>query len=316
MYKYPLLLKPEIIEKVWGGYKFLEMLKTDNTEPIGESWELSVRDDYNSKIMIGPYKNKTVKDILDKFGIDFSGFDNPHFPILVKYLDINDKLSIQVHPDDNYALENENDSGKTECWYVMEASDDCKLILGLDKKYHHINNEDLKKHIENGNLDIYNVENIKSGDFIFIKPGLIHGTIDGSCLIAEIQQNSDTTYRVYDFDRSYKGKKRELHISKALDVIEKDLLPDIVTTTKMSSINLPQLLCNSDYFIVELINVKGSVEITNSKIVTVMIIEGEVEASSKSGTTKAIRGQTILLPSNELYVIKSDFAKILTVSLN
>jgi mannose-6-phosphate isomerase len=218
---YPLFFEPVYKKIIWGGRNF--EIKFNRNLPdgkIAESWEICCHKNGMSTVLNGAFKNKTIKELFDEyrteiFGLKCSNLDR--FPLLIKFLDANDKLSVQVHPDDNYALKHEGDLGKTEMWYIVHAKEGAQIIYGTNPK---VTKEDFKKAIEIGDLEKHlNFMPVKSGDYVFIPSGTVHAILDG-ILIAEIQQNSDTTYRVYDWNRKdANGKSRELHIDKALDVI-------------------------------------------------------------------------------------------------
>lgn len=220
MQLYPLKLVPAVKEILWGGNK----LKTDYNKKadfgkLAESWELTVRPDGMNVIENGDYAGMTLGEYIDKatykvIGEDYSG---DRFPLLIKFIDACDRLSIQVHPSDNYALKNENEFGKTEIWYIVEAEEGAKLVFGLSKDY---TKEAFDKAITDNTVEsLLNYVEVKKGDVYFIPAGLVHA-IGAGILICEIQQNSNVTYRVYDYGRLGKdGKPRELHIEKAKDVI-------------------------------------------------------------------------------------------------
>lgn len=212
-------LKPAISSTIWGGRRLINEygVETDK-ENAAEAWVLSCHPSGCSTIENDKYAGRTLKSVYDenrsicgKNGERFS-----EFPILIKFIDARDNLSIQVHPDEEYARRVENGAGKTECWYILDCDDDAYLILGFNEK---IDGETFKRSIENDTLlDYVKKVKVKKGDFFFIESGTLHAICKG-ILLAEVQQNSDTTYRIYDYNRkSADGKPRELHISKAVDV--------------------------------------------------------------------------------------------------
>lgn len=210
--KYPLKLKPVFKEIIWGGNK----LKTDygkkcDFEKLAESWELTVRADGMNIIENGTHKGMTLKAYLESLG------ETEVFPLLIKLIDARDKLSIQVHPNDEYAQKNEGEFGKTEVWYIVDADEGAELVFGLRGGY---NKEGFRTALNEGTVEKYmNYVKVKPGDVFFIPSGLVHA-IGSGILIAEIQQSSNVTYRVYDYMRRQKdGSLRELHVDKALDVI-------------------------------------------------------------------------------------------------
>ena len=219
-----LKLKPACKDYLWGGDKLKTLYnKKCDTDILAETWELSCHKDGNSTIVNGEYEGKTLSYYIEKEGKKVLGenckrFDD--FPILIKFIDSKEPLSVQVHPDDKYALENEGQYGKTEMWYVIDCDDDSFLYYGFKKS---LSKDDFENHIKNGTLeDVLNKVKVKKGDVFFIEAKTIHA-IGKGITIAEIQQNSNVTYRVYDYNRvGADGKKRDLHINKAIDVTNLD----------------------------------------------------------------------------------------------
>lgn len=216
-----LKLKPVFKDYIWGGNRLHDDYGFETGyDKTAEGWMLACHKDGMNTIDGGKYANRELQDVIDEIGLEKIAGRNatkfPYFPVLIKLIDAYDNLSIQVHPDDKYAREIENEFGKTEMWYVLDATDDAKLVYGFKDK---ITSEDFKKSIEDGTLmDKLNSVNVKKGDLFFIEAGTVHAIGKGA-LIAEIQQNSNCTYRVYDYGRVGKdGKPRELHVGKAVDV--------------------------------------------------------------------------------------------------
>ena len=211
-------LKPSVKSYIWGGTNLKKYGKESKEDIISETWELSFHDDGLSLVDSGIYKGKTLKEVVkkDDLGTNVSAFT--FFPCLIKLIDSASPLSVQVHPSDEYALKNENSYGKTEMWYILDHEKDAGIYVGFK------NNEtqsDVEKALNNGTiLDKLNFFKVKKGECYFIKSGTIHAIGKGVTLI-EIQQNSNLTYRLYDYNRKDKnGNTRELHISKALKVID------------------------------------------------------------------------------------------------
>jgi len=208
-----LKLVPECKDNIWGGVKLKEKYgkKTDK-DPVAESWELSFHKDGPTRLENGKTLQETVT--AKELGKNCDGF--PFFPMLVKLIDAKQDLSVQVHPSDAYALKNENSFGKTEMWYIVEADEGAKIYLGFKKD---VSQEEYEAAIKNNTLiELLNAFEVQAGDCYFIPSGTIHA-IGTGCLICEIQQNSNLTYRVYDYGRKDKnGKERELHVEKALKV--------------------------------------------------------------------------------------------------
>lgn len=210
-------LSPAVKSYLWGGSYFQKYNKGNNEEIISELWELSTRDD-SSIIVSGEDKGKFLKDVISKEDLGPKGNAFPYFPLLIKLIDAKDNLSIQVHPSDDYALKNENSFGKTEMWIVLSNEPGAGLYVGLKQD---CSKELIKEKLENGTLlDLLNFFPVKEGDVFLINSGTIHA-IGKGVRIMEIQQNSDLTYRLYDYNRLDKnGNPRELHIQKALNVID------------------------------------------------------------------------------------------------
>ena len=224
---YPLKFHPILKKKIWGGERLAYKSK-EHEESIGESWEISAVEDNISVVsngiladndlqeLIEVYMGDLVGDhIYEKFGIEF--------PLLIKYIDANDDLSIQVHPDDKTAKERHNAYGKTEMWYIVDAEKDASLVLGFNQEIDKATY--LQALHQNKLMDLLNVQKVKKGESFFIPAGLVHA-IGKGCLIAEIQQTSDITYRIYDYNRKdANGNTRELHTDLATDVIDYSYQP-------------------------------------------------------------------------------------------
>ena len=218
---YPLLLEGVVVPTIWGGKKLYQNYKKGSSDIfIGEMWELSVRSDRRCRIANGPCKGQTLEDYIARCGNDivYDGYDGAHFPLLIKFIDATDRLSVQVHPDDEYASTNENSVGKNELWYIVSAEPDAEIVYGLKSQY---TRNQIEQAIKSGRLDaMLNKVKVRPGDIFYVPAGLVHA-IGSGILIAEIQQNSDLTYRMYDYGRKdATGNKRELHIDHALNSIK------------------------------------------------------------------------------------------------
>lgn len=217
----PFLLKPSAKDYLWGGNRLnQEFTKNIDLEPLAETWECSTHPNGPSVVASGQYKGLLLSDVL-KLHPEYLGShpqsENGQIPILIKFIDANKDLSVQVHPSDEYAKEHENGSlGKTEMWYVIDADKDASIIYGF---HHDISKEQLRKSLDDGSIEKYmNKVSVKKNDVFLIEAGTVHA-IGKGCLIAEIQESSDITYRLYDYRRVGKdGKMRPLHINKALEV--------------------------------------------------------------------------------------------------
>ena len=305
---YPIKFKKCFIDKVWGGRAFetvLGMTLPENRQ-IGESWEVSSHKNGMSVVENGIFKDITLENLVEKYGAELLGKDvserfSGKFPLLIKYLDVNDRLSVQVHPSDDYALKVEGEFGKSECWYIIDASEDAKLILGL--KGEMTRETFLEKSKNKDFKNIFNEVSVKKGDFINITPGVVHASLEGSVLLCETQQNSDTTYRIYDFDRTVNGVPRPLHLKKAADVINFGEIPVVTSEETRQNIKLrncvKQELVRCKYFNVDKLKINGIFhdEISeNFKVYS--ILEGEGNIIYNDEKYPARKGDTYFIPAN------------------
>lgn len=295
-------LIPSGKDYLWGGTRLKdEYGKKIDMTPLAESWECSVHPDGPCFVSNGRYKGKTLKEVLDEHPEYIGRKANGEFPILTKFIDAKQDLSIQVHPDDEYALENEGQNGKTEMWYVIDADEGASLIYGFK---HKVTKEILERAIEKGELDkhLQKVE-VHKGDLFFVPAGTVHG-IGKGILLAEIQESSNVTYRVYDYDRVDKnGKKRELHFDKAVQVMDMGVAPDIKQKkrlVKYYSGCSRELLCRCKYFETERIQVtKGfSFSVLENSFQVLMCIDGygQVEVDGDR-PVRFSKGETVFLPA-------------------
>ncbi|WP_027307660.1 mannose-6-phosphate isomerase, class I [Caloramator sp. ALD01] len=301
---YPLFFQPVYKEIIWGGQNLNKIFgRSLPYEKTAESWEVCCHKNGMSIIENGIYKEKTLQEIIDIYKEELLGtkaLKYDRFPLLIKYIDANDKLSVQVHPNDEYALKFEGDFGKTEMWYVVDAKDDAKLIYGVKEG---TTKEEFKEALFNKQLeDCLNYVSVKKGDVIFIPSGTVHAILDG-IVIAEIQQNSDTTYRVYDWNRVDKnGKPRELHIEKALDVIDFNISGKVVSpvSQKFNGYSLSNIAkCN--YFSVDEINVENKYfDKTNGESFHIyMCIEGNGRLNYNGEIYDISAGKTFMIPAKK-----------------
>ena len=311
---YPLKFKKTLVKKVWGGRKFNSILDMELPDEslYGESWEVSSHKGGLSYIENGEYAGCSLVDIINKNKEEMLGEEiekrfKGEFPLLIKYLDINDRLSVQVHPSDDYPLRVEGDFGKSECWYVMEASEDATLILGVKDG---VTKDIFKKKVESKDFsDLFNTIKVKKGDFINLLPGVVHATLEGSILICEVQQNSDTTYRIYDFDRLVDGKLRELHLDKALDVIDFEGKVQISTSENRQKISLAgakkEELVRGEYFNVDKYLIDGIFEDeTNSNFKILSILDGVGEIICNNISYSIKKGDTYFIPAGLKTILK------------
>ncbi len=302
---YPLKFKPIVKDKIWGGTKLKTLLNKQDASPkCGESWEISTFEGNISVVeggflegnnlleLIEIYMGDLVGDkIYDRFGIGF--------PLLIKYIDANEILSIQVHPDDVTALEKHNSYGKTEMWYVLNADKNATLISGFNRP---LDKDTYLGYFNSGRLqEILNVEKVYDGDCFFIPAGRIH-TIGAGILLAEIQQTSDLTYRIYDFDRKDdKGNLRELHTALALDVIDFKHYDHYKTDYERTE-NKTVGMIDCNYFTTNVIRLDKPVEKDYSLIdsfVIYMCPQGSVNLRYGTNGLAALKsGETILIPAS------------------
>nr|WP_294494675.1 mannose-6-phosphate isomerase, class I [uncultured Anaerosporobacter sp.] len=213
-----IFLEPVMKEVLWGGTRLRDDFHYDiPSDHTGECWAVSAHDHGDCEVATGAFKGQTLSGLWKNHREIFGNLEGDRFPLLIKIIDAKQDLSIQVHPDDEYAKLNENGSfGKTECWYILDCDKDASIVVGHNAK----NKEEVKHMILEGRWNEFiRTIPIKKGDFFQINPGTVHA-IKGGTLILETQQNSDITYRVYDYNRLTDGKPRELHIEKSIDVIE------------------------------------------------------------------------------------------------
>jgi len=302
---YPLKFKTIYKETIWGGSKLKKQLNKDvptNTK-VGETWEISCVEGDISIVSNGTLEGNSLQDLIEIYMGDLVGdkvYDKYglEFPVLIKFIDANDDLSIQVHPDDAIAKKRHNAYGKTEMWYILESEKDSKLITGFNKTV--TKREYLDKLEANEISDILNFEAVKKGDVFFIPAGRVHA-IGSGILLAEIQQTSDITYRIYDWNRKDKdGKGRELHTDLALDVLDFKKHDNYKTEYKTKE-NEAIELANTKYFKTNIIELTKKMEIDIFKIDSFIIYiatEGETEIIySTKDSINIKKGETVLIPA-------------------
>lgn len=271
-----IFLNPVFKQMVWGGDRLGREwpyeIPGDNT---GECWAVSAHPNGDCTVREGIYKGETLSALWEKYPALFGNTGLDRFPLLIKLIDAKADLSIQVHPDDAYAKEHENGSlGKTECWYILDCDEDSRLVIGHNAK----DKAELADMIHGGRWsELIREIPVSKGDFIYIDPGTVHA-IKGGIMILETQQNSDITYRVYDYDRTVDGKPRTLHIDKSIDVITvpaRNVEDSVVKTTSLPE-NTANLLCTCPYFKVWKIKVSDAVVIDQEYPFLIMsVIDGE-----------------------------------------
>ena len=297
-----LKLNPVFKDYIWGGTRLRDDfgLKTD-INPVAEGWMLACHKDGMNTIDGGEYDGKTLESVIKEGGKSKIAGTNsekfPYFPVLIKLIDAKDNLSVQVHPDNEYAARVEHEFGKTEMWYVLDAAPGATLIYGFKNK---IGKEEFKQAIESNTLlDVLNVVEVKKGDMFFIEAGTVHAIGKGA-LIAEIQQNSNSTYRVYDYGRLGKdGKPRELHIQKAIDVSKTE--PAKYGTKPFGkkeeiSGGTRQMLTECPLFSVYSYELCGKVELNaNEESFNHILV---VDGSGKIGGREFKKGDSFFVPAN------------------
>lgn len=290
---YPIKFENLYYERIWGG-KHLEKFRNNVPEGvIGESWDIACHKNGTGKVENGELKGKTFDEIINLYGEKLLGTEisTKEFPLLIKLITAEDKLSVQVHPDDEYANKVEKDSGKTEAWYVVDAEENASLIVGTKD----CDKEKFKKAIEEGELDKYlNKIPVKKGDFFFVQSGLVHAICEG-VLIAEIQQNSDTTYRVYDYNRG-----REIHVEKALDVIDFSLKGENSKGILIERDGYDKsYLCLDEYFTIQKYKITTSVKEKSDeeRFYLFTCVEGNGVIKYSGGEEKMLMGDSIFIPA-------------------
>ena len=306
---YPFTFKPIFKEIIWGGTDILPYKgMPSDTKNIGESWELSHVDGNFSVVSNGDLKGKTIDELIKTYGPDLLGTKVINrsgyiFPLLIKFIDARDNLSIQVHPDDQLAKARHNSFGKTEMWYVVKATPDAILYSGFSEQ---IDADEYVRRIEdNSIMDVLKKYNVKAGDVFFLPAGRIHA-IGSGCFIAEIQQTSNITYRIYDYNRKdANGNERELHTELAKSAIDYTLFPDYKTNYSLIE-NEATKLAQCDYFTTNLIAVDKSKTRDLSSLdsfVVYICMEGEAILKDNKGNKLTVKqGQTVLIPADTDFV--------------
>lgn len=322
MKAYPIKFEPILKERIWGGEKLINTFKKKSDKlNIGESWEISDVEGAVSVVSNGLLKGQTLKDLIINFKEEFLGYKvyerfGDNFPVLIKFIDAKTPLSIQVHPNNELAKERHNSFGKNEMWYVMDVDKDAELIVGFNQK---VDEEKYVKALNNGKvLDILNSEKTEKGDTFYIPTGRVHA-IGAGIVLAEIQQTSDVTYRIYDYERTdASGNQRELHTELALDAIDYNLYHNYRTTYQLKE-NESSELVHSPYFKTDIIQLTSQLEKNYEKLdsfVIYMCVEGSFTLECNNELMKVNKGETVLLPASIMAVkLSSEKATILEVYL-
>ena len=293
----PLFLQSVMQEKIWGGTKLRDEFGYEiPSDKVGEYWAISAHPHGVSTIKNGRFAGQGLDKVYAEHRELFGNSNEPVFPLLTKILDANDWLSVQVHPDDHYAMEHEGELGKTECWYVIAADEGAEIIYGHSAQ----SREELRQQIEKKEWEkLLTKVPVKAGDFFYVPSGTMHA-IGSGILILETQQSSDTTYRVYDFDRKdAQGNLRELHLEKSIDVLNIGTPANSRPVTVKADDLQSTLLVASDFFAVYKWEVSGKVAIEKTvpySLVSVLAGQGMLTVDEKA--YPIVKGDHFILPSD------------------
>lgn len=298
----PLEFKPNLKRAIWGGIKICRYKGIPDAGPdVGESWEISALPEHESVVASGPYTGARLTELVERFGAELLGSDvferyGHRFPLLVKIIDASDNLSVQVHPDDNLALERHDSLGKTEMWYIIRADNDAKIYAGMTGK---MTPEEYLRRIDEGTFrDSLAVYDSHPGDVFFLPAGTVHAIGSGN-LLAEIQESSDITYRIYDYDRrDSDGNPRELHTSQAVDAIDFSI-DSAYRFNCLDSDEADKVIAECEHFTTRRLNLDGETTLSSDgrSFTVVMCLEGSAAVTTPAGEMRLTAGNTILLPA-------------------
>ncbi len=316
---YPLKFQPILKDKIWGGEKLIEDFnKSSSSKQLGESWEISTVPGDISIVSNGELKGQSLQYLLNEFKAELLGKKNferfgKDFPLLIKFIDAKQDLSIQLHPNDQLAKKRHNSFGKTEMWYVMDSDKDANLIVGFNQE---MSREIYLKHLEEKTLTkILNFDKVKEGDTYFIEAGRVHA-IGAGVLLAEIQQTSDVTYRVYDWDRvDADGNERELHNDIAIDAFDFKMKNNFRVDYKKSK-NVSNEMVNCPFFTTNYIELTSELNKQNKQdsFIIYMCVDGNVNIETNTTKERISKGETILIPAViKDFKLHSHYAKLLEV---
>lgn len=319
---YPLKFEPILKDKIWGGHKLQQLFgKEPNGLPnIGESWELSGYKTDPSVVANGKFSGKTLIELIEEYTSELLGEKvykqfGENFPLLYKLIDANDDLSIQVHPNDEFAGKRHNSFGKTEMWYVLAAEEEACLIIGFNED---TEKESYVKAVESGDVEnLLQKVPVKKGDVFFIPAGLVHA-IGKGVLVAEIQQSSDVTYRIYDYKRTDdKGNERELHTEMAVDVIDYTASTNPKTNYEIVK-NETRPLVSCEFFTTNILELDTEIVkdySTLDSFVSYMCLEGKLQLVSEGNLVEIQKGETVLIPASlkKLTLKPLELSKLLEV---
>ncbi|GHV36043.1 mannose-6-phosphate isomerase [Bacteroidia bacterium] len=309
---YPLKFTPSFRSKIWGGQKIKQIFPKVKLENIGEAWLLSGVEDNETAVSEGNLAANSINDLVEIFMSDLLGDDNyiqfgENFPLLFKFIDANDDLSIQVHPDAHFA-EHHGFAEKNEAWYVLDADENAELLLGFNRK---TSKKQLLEAIQKGRLsDLLNHVKVAKGDLLFVPAGSIHA-IGKGVMLAEIQQSSDTTFRIWDYDRiDTDGLSRKLHIEEALHCLDYEKTVPLIDKFPLET----------PYFTIDNIKISSphNLNLTDlDSFICLLCVDGAAEIHTDLGDTGIKKGELVLLPAitNTLQINPKKEVEILTVNL-
>lgn len=310
-----LKLSPVVKDYIWGGKKLNSVWNKRGGEKIAETWELSLHPDGLTKVENGSYDGKTLKELLDiwpkESSIGKSSALFPMFPMIIKFLDTSEQISIQVHPNDDYAHKHENQFGKNEVWYILDAEPNAGVYLGFKEN---VSKDQVRKSIEDGTLlDLMQFYPAKPGDVFYIPAGTVH-TLCAGLTVVEIQQNSNVTYRLFDYNRPGKdGKPRELHIEKALDVA--NLNPYDVPIPKIDNKSIRQLASDRYFNVKEITSTGVFKRKIEDSFCAILFLEGSGELTDSIVKYNIKKGDTYFVPAGLPFKVIGE-ARFLEVSVN
>lgn len=317
---YPLQFSPILKERIWGGTKLKTYLnKAISSDITGESWEISTVENDVSIVSNGIYEGKSLNELINEFPEAVLGTKvyeqfGKQFPLLFKFIDAREDLSIQLHPNDALAKKRHNSFGKTEMWYVMQADEQARLIVGFKEKS---SQEEYLKHLNNSTLvSILDTKEVDKGDVFFLETGTIHA-IGAGIVVAEIQQTSDITYRVYDFDRvDANGNKRELHNDLALEALNYDVVSAHKKYTREE--NTSNKVVDCDYFTTNFIPLHGGLHLhySTESFKVFMCVEGSFVLDYQNTQYQYIVGDTVLIPAEITEFTISGNASVLEIYIS
>lgn len=291
---------------IWGGTRLREEFGKIGGKRLAESWELSVHPDGMCRIHGGEFHGMTLREFVEKFPESTGKNSFGCIPVLVKLIDAKENLSIQVHPDNDYARQFEGDNGKTEAWYIVDCEENASIIYGFKEN---LTKEEFRQAIAENTLpEKVNTIAVKKDDVFLIRAGTLHAICKG-CLIAEIQQSSNVTYRVYDYGRvDDMGNPRELHIEKALDVTS-------LERAELPSQSKGDVICQCEYFTIsrEDIDGSGKIHVNENSFTHVMILQGKGELISENSTHTAEMGGSFFVAAGTKWQIKGNCSILYTV---